>query len=194
MSLTRQFCFSIDPLTGLSNTYSWHYAQDGNSDGYAIMCAYVPQTKGNKISLFQETLFLGCSGGKTLQTLREDLTRDGDDEFTAEAITGRIAPTMLEAGVTHAANYHHIEMPSINSFEKGLTIEVAKDAIDPVREAVTWEALYRTAGHSIAYISNGLARWLHLRIRDAGSGQRGPIFNSFILHYYDLFTRDESSL
>lgn len=187
MAITRQIVLMIDPSKGLTSTFSWPaYAADANSEQKAITCAYAPKTKGDQINPQQETVFMGTkNAGVTFQAFRDDLTKDGSTDFTAEAITQRIDPTLMETGGGSAKRFTHIELPSINSFEEGLTIEFAKEAVDPVNDSPTWNSVVRRTGQSKATIPNGLARWIHLRIRDVASLKLTPTFNAFTIYYYD---------
>lgn len=185
----------IDPDKGLTNTFSWSYAIDGNSTQDAITCAFAPKTKGNQINPQQETVFMGTkNAGYTFQTFRDDLTQDGASDFTAEAITTRLDPSLAESGLGTSKRFTHIELPSINSWEEGLIIEFTKDVVDPTSNPATWDSVVRSSGQSKATIPNGLARWLHLLIKDEGSMKLTPTFNAFTLYYYDLgSTQDEDT-
>lgn len=193
MAVTRQIVLAIDPESGLTNTYSWGYAADANSDEEAITCAFAPKTKGSSINPQQETVFMGTkNAGVTFQAFRDDLTQDGASDFTAVAITNRLDPSLATEQISRSRRFTHLELPSINSWEEGLTIEFAKDVVNPRTDAVTWLDVIRNSGDSKATIPNGLARWIHLRIIDEGSMKVTPTFNAFTLYYYDLYSRQDA--
>ena len=195
---TRQIIFGIDPKNGLSGTYSWASVPDKNSSQKGITCAYVPETKGTGISLLQETVFMGTINANiTLQSFRDDLAQDDGVVIGGELITARIDPTQktsespLAGGAfTDSKRFNQIVFPELNPLDKGLSVEISRDARRPDTETPVWQSLARSPGRSKATVEKGVARWLNMRIVDNTTLVMTPVFGSFMVSFYSLGVRD----
>lgn len=197
MAVVRQLVLMIDPSplengVRLCNSLSFDkWVEDGNSDSKAITCAYVPDTKGQYISVGQESLFLGMTeeAGATIQTLRNDLTVDDGEGIQTAALTNRIDPTMLEAGLSGVKRFQSVEFVGVNPYDFDQTVSTYNEVLEPHLDGGTLKPLYRNSGQSRAEIPNGVAGWVHFYISGTPMTNR-TVFNGFVLNYYDLEGRD----
>lgn len=191
----RNLIFGMDPVHGLTGTFSWQDVLDLNSDEKGITIGYVPRTKGKNISILQETLFLGTiNAGLVMQTFRGDLTRDGSNAFTAKAITNRIDPDLINRpqSVENPALkvFWDIEFMEVNPVTHGATIQYTRDSKRPHVDAVSWEDFVSVSGAARFAFNNNKARWTHIKIEDATVLANKPVFGGFLMRYAGRNSRE----
>lgn len=169
MAITRQLVFCIDPKSGVACTFSYADIPDANDSSKAITCAHVPAARGSGISVMQESMFFGTTSavGKTFQTLRDTLAKDGTEDISAEFITSRVDPDNRSDERTQreptTKRYEWLIFNGPHPVEKGGNLYWTKD-VDPIRDSlVTWNQFSMDAGDSTTYFESGLAEWVHLR-------------------------------
>lgn len=197
--VVRQFTFLIDldgesvdrEIRPLTCTLGWSFAADQNSDGSVLSCGYLPLGSSTLITPIQESLLIGTvNAGVTIRTLRHDLIKDDGVAIRSEAITTRLDPNLPQGQVTGQKRFTHVGFPSTNPLEKGIDVQVAFDQENPHTDSTTWEDLVAGSGSSKATVKTGLGHWMHLRLLDQTGMNRGTVFNSFTLYYYDLFNQN----
>lgn len=198
MALQRNIVIGLDPIRGLTGTFSWADVADLNESDKGLTSGYVPRTKGSKISLLQDSLFLGTiNAGVTLQTFRGDLGRDGVTAFKAKAITNRIDPAIVNRPQTvenpNLNRFWQVEYFDVNPIAHGATVQYTRDAIEPHTNAVVWEDFKGLSDGARFAFNNGLARWVHLKIEDDTEKFNKPVFGGFTLVYDDLGTRERGT-
>jgi len=194
-TVQRNLVFGIDPIRGLTGTYSWADVPDLDESAKGLSIGYVPRTKGANVSILQETLFLGTTNANlVMQTFRGDLGRDDGTAFIGKAITNRIDPMLqqrpMEMEAPSLKRFWDVEFFDVNPIFNGATVRYTRDAIQPHIDAVTWENFKGNLSGARHAFNNGLARWVHIEIEDAGELTSKPIFGGFNLRYLDFGSRE----
>jgi hypothetical protein len=191
MATVRQIVFGVLPDGTAHATYSWPYVEDGNLDSHFFSCAFVPEAKGTRYAGNQDSLFLGTmNAGKTIKTFCRALGQDDSTPVTAEFITNRLDPTLLENQESDAKRFLKATFPYVNPMAKGMSLYYATEAEAPHKNSTTWSSVYWKTPQTRVGFPYGLGRWLHLKGVDATNTVDEPIFSAFGLDYYRLYNRD----
>lgn len=198
MSLSRQIVFGISPDTikvygqsdrHIGETLNWPMVEDGNSVRQLISCAFIPNGKSSSYPATQNCMFLGTVGADlTLKTFDPDTPNDDSTPVHAEAILGRLDPSLKDGqvGETVSKRFDRIEFANVNPIAKGVKVEVCFNVVNPTKDVVSWDEVVATDDSYKASIRNGLGRWMHMRLTDDRSVARDTVLDAFKLYYYDL--------